>query len=311
MDWWHKLSRRNQRIHDPSGGQHCSKQRGTAMAATVIALPVLGLIIGGTVQLGLLFEAKATLNHAVLQAARAGMTNRAERETISTGLMRGLLPLYSPAADIASVRQKMTRVVFPDVVFNSCIRILNPTIPAVEEFRDGRGLPNPFLPQTSAAVGSSGVNVQDANLLKIYAEYGAPMIVPIVGPAIANALAASGQFDGFAQRQLQKNRLPMFASATVHMQSRAVANDFMVTPAELQSGDLCNNNLLRSFLNFNTLGQTAQKCLSDTGRTGVVTGGNCAACRDGIIPENGVTTCFACALDLGTVAECFNGNLVN
>ena len=98
----------NRFSHRFLGRRLAGRQRGVAMAATVIALPVLGIVIGGAIQLGLLFEAKATLNHAVLQAARAGMTNHAERETISTGLMRGLLPLYSPAPDIDSVRRKLT-----------------------------------------------------------------------------------------------------------------------------------------------------------------------------------------------------------
>jgi len=278
------------------------------MAATVIALPVLGAIIGGAIQLGLLFEAKATLNHAVLQAARAGMSNHAERETISTGLARGLLPLYSPAPGIASVRTRLTDVVFPDVVLNSCVRILNPTAEAVNEFSVGRALPNDDLAQLPATVGASGLNVQDANLLKVYAVYGAPMIVPVIGPLIAAALLAEEELGPFERSLLSRGRLPIVASTTVPMQSRLIGNNFIVTRAELAGGELCRGNLLRSFLDFSSLGDTAQQCLRDTGQVGVVTGGNCGLCRDRILPPDGISTCFACARELGSVASCFNGS---
>lgn len=179
----------------------------------------------------------------------------------------------------------------------------------MDEFSLGRALPNSDLPQRSNAVGSSGVNVQDANLLKVYAVYGAPMIVPIIGPLFALALALNDDLGEFEKALLRKNRLPVIASATVHMQSRAIRNDFMVSRAELDSQSLCRGNLLRSFLDINTLGDNAQQCLRDTGQSAVVTGGNCASCRSGIVPPDGVNRCFACALDLGGVAECFNGNV--
>ena len=115
----------------------------------------------------------------------------------------------------------------------------------MSEFSLGRALPNSGLEQRSAAVGSSGVNVQDANLLKVYAVYGAPMIVPLVGPLISEALSASGDFEPFERQLLARNRLPIIASATVHMQSRLIGNDFVVSRAELAGGPLCTGNLLR------------------------------------------------------------------
>ena len=209
---------------------------------------------------------------------------------------------------MGSVRTRLTDVVFPDVVLNSCIRILNPTAEAVREFSLGRALPNSDLAQRPATVGASGVNVQDANLLKVYAVYGAPMIVPVIGPLIAEALSASDEPGPFERGLLARGRLPIIASATVPMQSRLIGNDFIVSRAELESGDLCRGNLLRSFLDFSSLGDTARQCLADKGQVGVVTGGNCGLCRAGIIPPDGVSTCFACARDLGRVASCFNGN---
>jgi hypothetical protein len=284
------------------------RQRGAAMAATVIALPVLGALIGGAVQLGLLFEAKSTLNHAVLQAARAGMTNRAETETLATGLVRGLLPLYSPAPDIGSVGSALRNQVFPDVVLNSCLRILNPTREAMNEFRIGRALPNADIAQRSANVGNSGVNVQDANLLKVYAVYGAPLIVPIIGPLFATALSSSDQFGSFEKQLLARNRLPIVSSAIVHMQSRTIENNLMVSRGELNQTSPCSRNLIREFLSLENLGDNARTCLAETGQSAVITGGNCGNCRRGVVRPDGTGFCGACARDLGGIAECFNGN---
>jgi hypothetical protein len=278
------------------------------MAATVIVLPVLGSIIGGAIQLGLLFEAKATVNYAILQAARAGMTNSAERETINTGFMRGMAPLYASGEDIQSISNTLTNRVFPDVIFNSCIRILNPTQEAVAEFQQGRALPNAEISQLSTAVGASGVNVQDANILKVYVVYGARMIIPLIGPIIARALEDNPEFGEFERQLLARNRLPIMASATVHMQSRLIPNDYLVSQAELESGDLCSRNILRSYLTLPNYGDTARQCLIESGGAAAVNGANCSNCRNGIIPVNGQSTCGACVRELSAFASCFNGN---
>nr|WP_297460098.1 TadE family protein [uncultured Halomonas sp.] len=90
-------------------------------------------------------------------------------------------------------------------------------------------------PQVGTA---SGVNIQDANLLKIHVVYGYELIVPFVGPIIVefmqrfdNPLGGGGT-PGPLQAQIDRiyadNRIPITATAVVRMQSPAFVNDAMV-----------------------------------------------------------------------------------
>ncbi len=237
-------------------------QRGQAMAATVVALPVLGALIGAAIQLALLFENKSTLNHATLQAARAGMVGNGSFGAIVTGLTRGMVPLYYPSGDDQR-KQVFEDVVFGDVVRNTCARILNPTLDAVQDhagpqeqeeavFRGSSVIKHDDLHLLDETVGSSsGVSIQDANLLKLYVVYGARMQVPIIGPLITRILALDrDRWDPFELTLLRRNRLPIVASATVRMQSdfdsspRAVKNNLMISRQQLNSGALCEQDLL-------------------------------------------------------------------
>lgn len=300
--------------------RHHTRQRGAAMAATVIALPVLGALIGSAIQLALLFQAKATLNHAALQAARSGMVNNASFESIVGGLARGLAPLYNNAS--------FNDTVFPDVVVSSCVRILNPTIEATldhgglqgnESF--GRGIfdiKHDELSHLPAEVGSrSGVSIQDANLLKIHVVYGVKMVVPIIGPLFARALSASDQFEPFDKKLLGENRMPIMATATVRTQSDTFRNDLMVSRSELSEGPLCTNNLLPSFLNFNNFTRKTQLCLIQNGADFLFSGGQaCFNCAFPITKKKPNTldtppavgrikSCIDCLKGLSDVANCF------
>ena len=86
------------------------RQRGAAIVETVIALPILLAIILGSIQFGLIYRAKATLNFAGLQAARAGAVDHARPEAIRTGLARGLAPLYSPDSSVEGVARTIERI---------------------------------------------------------------------------------------------------------------------------------------------------------------------------------------------------------
>jgi hypothetical protein len=224
--------------------RHLTRQRGSSLATTLIALPVLGALVGGAVQLGLMFEAKSTLNHAALQAARAGMVDNASEASLELGLARGLLPLYSPSEDLVDVGNTLVCEVTPEVITNACIRIINPNREAFAEYAetidDVEQIPNDELHRRPRTIGGrSGLTIQDANLLKVYVEYGAPMRVPIIGPLFARTLLLSDQLSGFQKSQLQQNRLPLVASATVRMQSPLIENTLMLNRDELLSGDFC------------------------------------------------------------------------
>src|SRR5690606_41698647 len=82
---------------------HLQAHGGVAIVETIIVLPIVLVVILGAIQFALIYQAKATLNHAALQAARAGAVEHAHSEAIRRGLARGLVYLYSPPPSFAVI----------------------------------------------------------------------------------------------------------------------------------------------------------------------------------------------------------------
>lgn len=211
------------------------RQRGSAIAETIVAVPILWLVIGLAIELAVLFETKAALNHATLQAARAGMVANAEPSALINGLSRGLLPLYSPDPGLAGAAETLATEVLPDVLVFSRIRVLNPTRAAFSDFGENangdRQIPNDQLHRRSTgAGGASGISIQDANLLKVEVTYGAESKVPGLGALLTRSILLfnSAQLDNFERGLLLAGRLPVLATATVRMQTPAKLNSLMV-----------------------------------------------------------------------------------
>lgn len=214
------------------------RQKGSATAETIVAVPILWLVIGLAIELAVLFETKAALNHATLQAARAGMVANAEPSALVNGLSRGLLPLYSPKPGLAGAADTLATEVLPDVLVFSRIRVLNPTRAAFSDFGENangeRQIPNDELHRRSTATGgASGINIQDANLLKVEVTYGAESKVPGVGALLARGMLLfnGAQLDDFERGLLLAGRLPVLATATVRMQTPAKLNTLMIANA--------------------------------------------------------------------------------
>src|SRR5262245_41898888 len=121
------------------------RQRGAAIVEATIALPVLLVVILAVIQFGFVYQAKATLNHASLQAARAGAVSNATPDSLRRGLAQGLAPLTSPDASLQGVAESVARIE-SELLTDARIRILNPTREAFDDFAvevDGvRELPN-------------------------------------------------------------------------------------------------------------------------------------------------------------------------
>ena len=223
------------------------RQRGAAIVETIIALPLLLCVILGAIQFGLIYQAKATLNHASLQAARAGAVGNASAASIRQGLARGLVPLYSPQSSLEGVATALAEV-NADLATDARIRILNPTREAFADFAeevDGqREIPNDRLHVRSTTAGhSSDLNIQDANVLKLQVTYGYELKVPLVNWFITRALSqVSRNADAFEQQLLRRNRLPILAGATVRMQSPARTSDLVVARADLPDIDRFDAN---------------------------------------------------------------------
>lgn len=214
--------------------------RGMAIVESLIALPILLAVIFGIIQFALIYEAKATLNHAALLAARAGAVAHAQPAAITSGLARGLVPLYSPDRTTAGYAATLGRVA-ADIATDARVRILNPTQEAFADFSeevDGvREIPNARLHARSTSIGpQSGLNIQDANLLRVQITYGYELKVPLINWFLSRALLAfrgASGYDAFEEQLLRRTRLPIIATATVRMHTPARMSELMVARSEL------------------------------------------------------------------------------
>lgn len=213
------------------------RQRGAAIVEATIALPLLIVVILAAIQFGFVYQAKATLNHAALQAARAGAVSNAAPEALRRGLAQGLAPLRSPDASLQGVAETVARIE-GELLTDARIRILNPTREAFDDFAievDGvRELPNDRLHARDTRPGSSGgLNIQDANLLRVEVTYGYELKVPLVDGFLSRVLLAAQDSDSFHQQLLRRNRLPITSTATVRMQSPLRFSELLVSRADL------------------------------------------------------------------------------
>jgi hypothetical protein len=212
-------------------------QWGAAIVEATIALPLLIVVILAAVQFAFVYQAKATLNHAVLQAARAGAVSNAAPSALRRGLARGLAPLASPDASLQGVAETAARIE-AELLTDARIRILNPTREAFDDFAvevDGvRELPNDRLHAQSTQRGSrGGLSLQDANLLRVEITYGYELKVPLVGGLLRRLLSSAREGDAFHQQLLRRGRLPITATATVRMQSPLRFSELLVSRADL------------------------------------------------------------------------------
>lgn len=219
-------------------------QRGAAMTEMLIVFPILLLIALGSVQMAFIYEAKATLNHATFMAARAGAVNSANSQAMRRAFARGMLPLYSPPKDISLATGAKALLAYaeaqevpivapglPDAPLGvTQMRIINPTRDAFDEYGENidgeRVIPNDRLQmRDSRAIDASlsGVNIQDANLLKLRVMYGYELKIPFINRVLVR-LARWRTTDITKQVLLRRGRLPIVSTATVRMQSAAGDN---------------------------------------------------------------------------------------
>lgn len=227
---------------DVTGGRsRRRRQWGAAIVEATIALPLLIVVILAAVQFGFVYQAKATLNHAALQAARAGAVSNAAPDAIRRGLAQGLAPLRSPDASLQGVAEAVARSE-GELLTDARLRILNPTHEAFDDFAvevDGvRELPNDRLHARDTRPGASGgLNIQDANLLRVEVTYGYELKVPLVGGFISRLLSSARESDSFHQQLLRRGRLPITSTATLRMQSPLRFSELLVSSADLPNVD--------------------------------------------------------------------------
>ncbi len=211
-----------------------SKFRGAAAVESLIALPIVALLMLGAAEWARIYEAKTTLNHAAVQGARAGAVDHAQVTAIQSGVARGMLAFYSPQS--GQMAQKLAELT-ASLGTQSQLRILNPTPQAFNdfgEFKDGRRvIPNDDLHKRSKVVGgSSGVNIQDANLLKVETVWGVELRMPFISQVISFIGQASTTPGSFEYQLYSRGMIPISSTTVVRMQSDAWENDLMVSIAD-------------------------------------------------------------------------------
>lgn len=201
-----------------------ASMRGQSMVELVIITPVLLFLILAVIQAVLLYRMKSTLDYAALMAARAGAVSGADHRQMRIALNKGMMPLFAHKTGQLELERAYGEATWKLLPFTH-ITVINPTRAAWNNFKerqfDGQyALPNDTLAYRSTAIGSSGVNVQDANILKIKVVYDAPLDVPFVGWVLSGRSRLLKR-DTFETSPLQPltNRLPIETYAIVRMQS--------------------------------------------------------------------------------------------
>ncbi|MCW0372650.1 TadE/TadG family type IV pilus assembly protein [Xanthomonas sacchari] len=201
-----------------------ASMRGQSMVELVIITPVLLFLLLAVIQAVLLYRMKSTLDYATLMAARAGAVSGLDRDEMRKGLAKGMMPLYVHETGKAAVETAFWHA-YGDLFVNSQITVISPTRAAWNNFKERQydgsyALPNDTLAYRSTAIGSSGVNVQDANILKIKVVYNAKLDVPFVDWVLGgkSQYLKPGTFES-SPLQTFTRRLPIESYAIVRMQS--------------------------------------------------------------------------------------------
>ncbi len=210
-------------------------QTGAAFLSTLIALPVLGAFVGGSIEMGLLYQKRAVLNSAVLTAARSGAHEGASPQAIRQGLARGLAPIYVKDGSYAQMQTQAVASAYADIIANSCVRILNPNRGAFTDFDVTPADPKRDntislyeLETLNLGVGSaSGTKIQDAMLLQVYVLYGAKTNIPVIGSVITSVMSGLSSAGGMKKTLLARGRIPIEVQGVTRMQSNAVLSDMI------------------------------------------------------------------------------------
>jgi Flp pilus assembly protein TadG len=219
------------------------RQRGQAIAEYVYVFPVMLLLVFGAIQFGFIYQAKSTLNYATFVATRQGALNNGKMDQIIAGLTSGLMPLFTHDKTLDALKKAYA---FASAEIGNSnitqVTIVNPTQAALNAYsgdsQSNAEIPNDNLMYRRTAVsGAAGMNIQDANLLKVRVTYCLKMVVPVINKLIylflsdASAIAMSangGATSIIASDSTQRlatcdvadeYRLPITAEAVVRMQT--------------------------------------------------------------------------------------------
>jgi hypothetical protein len=172
-----------------------NSQSGQSMTEFIIVFPIMIVLVFGALQFALIYHAKITLNYAAFTAARSGAVSSGHLGIMENNLAVGLAPIYTHCDEDEKVGKARDRVLKEIELGFAMIEIINPPSSAFADFNpktnsaNNAYIPNNNLMFREPTVGSSsGLSIQDANLLKIRASYCYPMHVPVINTLIKTLL---------------------------------------------------------------------------------------------------------------------------
>ena len=172
--------------HSPAHTRRTHRSRGQATIEYLYVLPILLILLLGSLQFVFIYEAKLSLNYATFVATRAGALKNGSMAAIQDGLYSGLAPLFAHGKDQKALKD--ARAAAKTELGNNklaLISIVNPTAGAYSGFANAAGeIPNDNLMYRDPADQQDGMNVQDANILKVRVTYCVRLVVPIINRMI-------------------------------------------------------------------------------------------------------------------------------
>jgi uncharacterized protein (UPF0333 family) len=191
-----------------------ARSRGQSMTEFIIVLPVLLLLVLGAIQFGLIYHAKATLNRAAFETARAGALNQGKAAAMTLGLANGLRPLFTYNTDHGQVISGFNTAKQEANTY-ARVEVINPNQEAISYWKGH--IPNDNLIYARAAT-PTGITLQDANLLKVKVTYCYSLQILLLRDTIVS-LARINDTDPFNNSCYDAKRLPIVAQGIVRMQS--------------------------------------------------------------------------------------------
>lgn len=220
--------------------------RGSVTTEFLIIAPMISILGLLGVQYAMIYNARANLSYAAFEAARAGAIHHADPKKIRDGLIKGLLPyLVSTQQSLLPIKSDNPAALNVNAaVLNQVVKLteepfikiemISPTPQAFDDFNSPelqrklntgtqKVIPNTDLNTASAVSTKSGVNIQDANVLKLRITYGYQPKIPLVSQFFSTVDAfLKGDKDPFSTRLLAFDRIPIVVDISTQMLSPAI-----------------------------------------------------------------------------------------
>lgn len=233
-------------------------QRGAGAVEFIVVFLSFAALITGLFEMTRVYRTKHTLNTATFQAARAGSVHHARSGPIEAELANNMAPLYiggrRSAAGLGDALLKAKALAeLPGIG----VEVVSPTRSIFDQLRRKQWIqrsdesthrwqdviPNDnlrFRPRQTANISvdgkAAGINLQDANLLKVRSLWCHRMVVPALDRVIfdivnlplfvsARQLTCSAISDRDVPGIARGYYVPVVADATVRMQSAVVADN--------------------------------------------------------------------------------------